>query len=128
MGCGGRLPTPLEEKPMLKKIVSKEYAGYYEIVPTRISRLIEFFQSSRLTLRPIVIAMMFLSSFIQFGANPVKAVMVSVAAYVMMALPIGGRYIERLGMIVFVIAVALWLELVPFKDVFTRLWSGSGQC
>lgn len=115
---------------MLKKIVSKEYPGYYEIVPTRIGRLIKVSRSPtlRTALRPLIIAVMFLASFLQFGANPAKAVVVSVAAYVMMALPIGGRYVERLGMIVFVIAAALWLELVPFKDLFSRLWNGFGQC
>lgn len=107
---------------MLKKIASKEYPGYYEIVPTRISRVIGFFQSpkARAAFRPVIIAMMFFVSLLQFGAEPIKATMVSLAAYGMMALPIGGRYIERLGMVVFVIATTLWLDIIDIEQ-FTSL-------
>jgi hypothetical protein len=69
-----------------------------------------------LSLRTFVISLLYFFSALIFNVAVLKSLALLVATYVLMELPIGRRWIERLGFLFFVLAMTVWTEILPLKQ------------
>jgi hypothetical protein len=61
--------------------------------------------------RLLIVSGLYLLSFMEFDVSIVKSFGVAFAAYVMMVLPLGRRFLEHLCILLFVAAVLRWTDV-----------------
>jgi hypothetical protein len=65
--------------------------------------------------RALLVSLVFLASLLMLDVAFGKAFCVSVGLYTILRLPIGRRYVERLAVVLFMVAAAYWIDIVPLK-------------
>jgi hypothetical protein len=74
--------------------------------------------------RLLIVSGLYLLSFLEFDVGIVKSFTVSFAAYVMMILPLGRRFLEHLCILLFVAAMAKWSDIAGINALASAAHQG----
>ena len=67
--------------------------------------------------RLVIVSGLYLLSFLEFDVGIVKSFAAAFAAYVMMALPLGGRFLEHLCILLFGAAILRWTNIAGINEL-----------
>jgi hypothetical protein len=67
--------------------------------------------------RLVIVSGLYLLSFLEFDVGIVKSLAVASAAYVMMVLPLGRRFLERVCILLFAAAMLRWTNVAGINEV-----------
>jgi hypothetical protein len=67
--------------------------------------------------RLLIVSGLYLLSFLEFDVGIVKSFAAAFAAYVMMVLPLGRRFLEHLCILLFAVAIAKWTNIAGVNEL-----------
>jgi hypothetical protein len=74
--------------------------------------------------RLLIVSGLYLLSFLEFDVGIVKSFAAAFAAYVMMVLPLGRRFLEHLCILLFVAAMARWTNIAGINELAASAHQG----